>query len=113
MTGSLDENDLGYYTNTSGAFTGYYVPDTTSDGRGSISASATSLLTGVTLQYYVVNSSTVLFIDVDTAAVNGVGSQVAVGTFEEQSSTSNAALAQSHIAIIRPALRPHAAFRRK
>ena len=110
MTGLLDENDLGYLLTTS-SLDGIYVPDTPPDGRGSISSTNSgTLLGGFTLQYYVVDSSTVVFIDVDSS-LSGAP-QVAVGTFEAQSTPSGSA-AQSHIAITRPGVRPHVAFQRK
>ena len=112
MTGSLDENDLGSLL-TASSLSGVYVPDTAPDGRGSISATnKNTLLGGFTLQYYVVDSSTVVFIDVDSFALDGSVAQVAVGTFAAQSASGSAA-AQSHMLLVRPAVRPHAAMRRK
>jgi len=112
MTGSLDENDLSFLLTTSG-LDGVYVPDTAPDGRGSISATNNdTLLGGFTLQYYVVDSSTVVFIDVDSLALDGGAAQVAVGTFAAQSASGSAA-EQSHMLLVRPAVRPHAAFQRK
>jgi hypothetical protein len=92
---------------------GIYVPDTAPDGRGSISSTNSgTLLGGFTLQYYVVDSSTVVFIDVDSFALDGSVAQVAVGTFAAQSASGSAA-AQSHMLLVRPAIRPHAAMRRQ
>jgi hypothetical protein len=113
MTGSLDENDLGSLLRTSG-LKGYYVPDTAPDGRGSISSTnSNTFLGGFTLQYYVVDSSTVVFIDVDSTALDGGAAQVALGTFEAQSSSSGAA--HRAISMVRPTVRPHGAatFQRK
>jgi hypothetical protein len=111
MTGSLDENDIGDLQPTS-SLSGIYVPDANADGRGSISATnSNTLLGGFSLQYYVVDSSTVLFIDVDTSATDDGAFHIAVGTFEAQSSSGGAA--QSHIAIMHPAFRPQVAFRHK
>ena len=99
MTGSLDENDIGDLLVTS-ALTGVYVPDTNGDGRGSITSSNPStLLTGFSLQYYVVDSSTVLFIDVDNTATDNGAEQVALGTFVAQSSSSSAAVAHRAISM--------------
>jgi len=82
MTGILDESGLGAAP-TSGSMSGAYVPDGNGDGRGTISSNNSgSELGGFTLQYYVVDASTVVFVDVDSEAVNGVGSQLGVGTFE-------------------------------
>jgi hypothetical protein len=112
MTGTLDENDIGDLAPTS-SLNGTYTPDTNGDGRGSITAPTTgtfkTLLGGFTLQYYVVDSSTVVFIDVDSTALDGGAAQVAVGTFEAQSSSSSAAA----VPMVRPMVRPHAALQRK
>ncbi len=110
MTGSLDENNIGDPLKPS-TLSGTYVPDTTSDGRGSISATNNNtLLGGFTLQYYVVNSSTVVFIDVDSTALDGGAAQVAVGTFESQSGSGAGGAAQSRISVVHPVVRPHGAL---
>ena len=121
MTGILDESSLGEAP-VSGKMSGVYVPDTNGDGRGTISSTNTGTdLGGFTLQYYVVDSSTVVFIDVDSLANDGGVAQLGVGTFEGQNSASGGvamraaqkAAAQSHIAIVHPSIRAHWAFRRK
>jgi hypothetical protein len=113
MTGSLDENDLGSLLTTTSSLKGIYVPDTAPDGRGSISSNNSgTLLGGFTLQYYVVDSSTVVFIDVDSFALDGSVAQVAVGTFQAQGASGSAA-AQSRMAIVHPAVRAHGALRSK
>ncbi len=106
MTGVLDENPILGVTDSS-ALSGAYTPDPTADGRGSIVATAgNSFIGGLTLQYYVVDSSTALFIEVDNT-------QLAVGTFEAQSTPAAGAAARSHMSIVHPLVRPHAAIRRK
>jgi|SRR5271169_2340459 len=110
MTGLLDENSLlgGPFPGKS-LNPGTYTPDTIAppDGRGTIVATTNNTyIGGVTLQYYVVDSSTVVFIEVDQA-------QFTVGTFQAQSTSSSAAMAQSHIALVHAAARPHGALRRK
>ena len=113
MNGTLDENAIGGPQPTS-TLKGVYVPDSSADGRGSILATNNNtLLGGFTLQYYVVNSSTVVFIDVDNAATEAGAAQVAVGTFQAQSSSGSAAAAQSRMAIVHPAFRAHGALRGK
>ncbi len=117
MTGVLDENDLGDLRPSS-TMSGIYVPDSPVDGRGSISATNTSTeLGGFTLQYYVVDASTVVFIDVDSLTLDAGAAQLGVGTFEVQSSTSGqaaqGAAARSRIAIVHPAIGRHGAFQRK
>jgi hypothetical protein len=113
MTGSLDESDIGV-TPTTSKLSGVYVPDTTADGRGSITATNNAtLLGGFDLQYYVVDSSTVLFIDFDSAAADSGAAQVATGTFVAQSSSASAAVAHRAISMVRPLVRSRGAFQRK
>lgn len=113
MTGSLDESDIGV-TPTTSKLSGIYVPDTTADGRGSIIATNNAtLLGGFDLQYYVVDSSTVLFIDFDSAAADSGAAQVATGTFVAQSSSASAAVAHRAISMVRPLVRSRGAFQRK
>jgi hypothetical protein len=64
------------------------------------------------LEYYVVNSSTVVFIDVD-ASTEPLGGQTGVGTFQAQSSSASAAMAHRAVYVARPVARSHAALRRK
>jgi hypothetical protein len=107
MTGTLDENDLGYQLVSEG-LSGAYTPDTTSDGRGSISATTNgTLIGGLTLEYYVVDGSNILFIEQDS-------NQVSLGTFQPQSSSSaSAAVAHRTISMVRPVVRAHSVLRRK
>jgi hypothetical protein len=105
MNGLVDENDLACELNFNSDLGGVYIPDPSPDGRGSISVSTPStLITGLTLEYYVVDGSTMLFVEGDQQ-------QVAIGTFQAQSSTASAATAQSHMAIVHPAFRAQAALR--
>src|SRR5258708_157164 len=109
ISGILDENDLGtpYVPET---LSGTYSPDSPATGRGSITVP--SLKYGIfgtlNLEYYVVDSSTILFIDGDTNPA-----QVAVGTFQLQNPSSSPAIAQPALSVFRPVFRPHAALRRK
>jgi len=118
MTGILDENDLANQP-FSTPFSGVYIPDSPATGRGSIVAPPTNgslgtALTALNLEYYVVDSSTVLFIDVDSLAdYEGEAGQIAVGTFVAQSSTSSAAASRRALSLVRPVFHPHAALRRK
>jgi len=112
MTGLLDENNIGNPTLSGLALSGYYTPDPTADGRGSITVPNIGTNIGtLNLEYYVVDASTVVFIDVDSNANNAP--QVAVGTFQVQSSSQSGVKAQSHMAMVHPLVRPHGAFRRK
>jgi len=81
VSGILDENDL---TNlvSDAPLSGNYIPRAAANGNGSISVTTNgALIGGLSLVYYVVDSSTVLFIENDS-------SQVAVGVFEAQTSGS-------------------------
>jgi len=107
MTGTLDENDLAYQL-VSAAFSGVYTPDTNSDGRGSIVATTTgTLIGGLTLEYYVVDGSNILFIEQDA-------NQISTGTFQPQSSSSaSAAVSHRASSMVRSVVRPHVVLRRK
>ncbi len=88
------------------ALTGTYTPDSPATGRGGISATTTgTFVGGLTLEYYVVDSSTVLFIEGDTT-------QVALGIFQAQSASSGAARAGRAISLPRPFVRAHALKKR-
>jgi hypothetical protein len=101
MNGVLDENNLGNLN--SGPLSGAYTPDPTPDGRGSMLISTpNTALTGLTLQYYAVDSATAVFIEVDSG-------QGGVGVFEGQTAPGgDAAVAKPHVAVVHPAVRPHA-----
>jgi len=115
ITGSLDENTLGESLLTTG-LDATYTPDSTNDGRGVITAPTTGNLNTfigeLTLVYYVVNSSTVIFIDAD-ANSEPEGGQTGVGTFVAQSTSASAAVAHRSVSIVRSVVRPHVALRRK
>ena len=105
MTGVLDENDVTKPISDV-ALTGTYTPDSPATGRGGISATTTgTFVGGLTLEYYVVDSSTVLFIEGDTT-------QVALGIFQAQSASSGAARAGRAISLPRPFVRAHALKKR-
>jgi hypothetical protein len=105
MTGILDENDQGSLDGDL-SLTGTYTPDSPATGRGSILVpNLGTPLGGLSLEYYVIGSSTVVFIEGDTQ-------QVAAGAFEAQSS-GQAGAALSHMALVHPAVRAHAALRRR
>jgi hypothetical protein len=113
MTGNLDENDIGAPQPTS-TLTGTYTPDSSADGRGSISATnSNTLFGGFNLQYYVVDSATVLFIDVDSETLDGGAYQVALGAFEGQNSGASATAAHRAISMLHQIVRLHGAMRHK
>lgn len=104
ITGILDENDINLAF-ASAALSGTYTPDSPATGRGSIAVPNINTFIGtLNLEYYVVDSSTILVIE-------GDANQVAMGTFELQSSSS-AAAAHPAIPMIRSIGRSHAAVRR-
>jgi hypothetical protein len=115
ITGTLDENTLGTDLVSVG-LNATYTPDTNGDGRGSITAPTSGTfgtdIEALNLEYYVVNSSTVVFIDVD-ASTEPLGGQTGVGTFQAQSSSASAAMAHRAVYVARPVARSHAALRRK
>jgi hypothetical protein len=110
MTGALSENDEGNLPPPS-TLSGAYTPDSPATGRGSISVTTpNTFLGGLTLEYYVADSSTVLFMEGDQ-------DQFSTGTFELQTPPSSGN-ARSHIALARPAflkpaVRARLAARRK
>ena len=106
MTGNLDENELGVTPPSTGSLKGVYVPDTTNDGRGSITSTNSGTgLGGFTLQYYVVDGSTVLFIDVDAESVLGTdAAQIALGVFQTQTTPSSSAAARRAVFLVHPAV---------
>jgi hypothetical protein len=112
MSGVLDENDVAYALLPGLGLSGYYTPDSPVDGRGAITVPSIDTPTGtLNLEYYVVDASTVVFIDVDSDADDAP--QVAVGTFEGQTASQSGVRAQSHIMLAHPVVRPHAAWRSK
>ncbi|MGB8753747.1 MAG: hypothetical protein WCD06_18295, partial [Candidatus Sulfotelmatobacter sp.] len=74
--GIIDENDEGsLLPGVSLGPNGAYCFDSTGSGRGELVYPETgTLITTLTLDFYVANSSTVLFIDADSGAETGVGS---------------------------------------
>ena len=103
-TGVLDENSiLGGPAQTLG-LSGTYTPDSPATGRGSLVVPNIKTFTGTLgLEYYVVNPSTVLFIEGDNF-------QLSSGIFDLQATPSGGqAMAQSaapsHISTIRPITR--------
>lgn len=105
VTGILDENDI---TAPIGdiQLSGTYLPDSPATGRGSITVPTIGTLIGtLNLEYYVVNSSTALLLEGDSE-------QATVGSFQLQS-TPGGAIAQSHMSLMHPIVRPHGALKRK
>ncbi len=104
FSGIVDINDEGG-TSFDQSFSSsvYNPPDGT--GRGS-AATIEHGNTFISYTFYVVNSSTVLFLETDST-------QVGAGTIELQSASGSPGTAQARIAIVHPAVRAHAAFRRK
>jgi hypothetical protein len=108
MTGFLDENDIGLQLLTA-QLTGTFTADTPATGRGAINVPSINTFIGtLNLEYYVVNPSTVIFIE-------GDGNQVGVGVFELQ----NASVTPTRTAVsmmnpvVRPISRSRGALRHK
>lgn len=104
VTGILDENDQGSLIGNL-QLTGTYTPDSPATGRGSIVVpSLGTPLGGLTLEYYVVDGSTVLTIEADTL-------QVSAGSFELQTSSAvgptlgSTAAAHRSMFVVHPLLR--------
>jgi hypothetical protein len=108
MSGILDENVLGTpVANLS--LSGTYTPDSPATGRGEIVVPSIGTANGeLSLVYYVVDGSTVNFIELDNQ-------QVAAGTFQLQNSSADgpAMAGQSRISVLHPLVRAHGAFRHK
>lgn len=119
-TGGFEEDDIAEFTTTSSGFTGIadindqgtqllhghalsgtYTPDSPATGRGE--AATTNF---INFTFYVVNSSTVLFLETDS-------NQIGAGTIEVQSGSASPGMAQARIATVHPVARAHAALRRK
>ena len=83
MSGVFEENVSGVRQLGPANFTGTYTPDSPATGRGSISMPLLpSLLGELSLEYYVVDGSTILLIEGDTE-------QVSAGVFELQGSAGS------------------------
>jgi hypothetical protein len=109
--GILDENDLGGPLPPA-SLSGTYTPDSPADGRGSIAVPNIKTFNGtLNLEYYVVDSSTVLLVDLDSNQNDAP--QIGLGTFELQTASSSSGAARPAITMIRPLVRSHTALRRK
>src|SRR5579859_1783446 len=97
MTGVLDENDIGFQLLTA-PLTGTFTADTPATGRGSITVPSIGTFNGtLNLEYYVVDASTVVFIDGDAG-------QLGVGVFELQSGSPQVA-ARPAVSMVSPLVR--------
>jgi len=108
VTGLIDENSVVEGPATLGqVLSGTYTPPD-SNGRGSILVpSADTLNGGLLLTFYTVDGTNFPFIETD-------GGQVSAGIFIEQNPSSvSPAVAKSHMFVVRPLIRPHAAKLRK
>lgn len=106
MTGILDENDLGNPFPPV-ALSGTYTPDSPATGRGMVAVPNLNTNIGtLNLEYYTVDGSTAVFIDVDQ-------SQVAVGTFLLQDAASSPGAAPAPISMARLPIHMHTSLRRR
>lgn len=117
-TGSFEEDDIAEFTNTNGAFSGIidfndqgsvtpgqqfaasYAPDTTISGRGMV----TPTTNGFKLVTYVVDSSTTVFVEVDS-------SQLGLGSFGLQTPGTKSNMAAMHLAALHVRAGAKAAWR--
>ncbi len=98
MNGLYDVNNMGYLASDLSLGTGNYT--TASNGRGTASfpglqTSGNSFISALNLTYYVVDSSTAVFIETD-------GSQLGTGAFELQTSTTGSPSMQARPSFMRP-----------
>ncbi len=106
MSGVLDDNESGSLASNL-PLSGTYTPDSPATGRGSIVVPNLGTSNGgLGLEYYVVNSSTTLFIEVDP-------DQVAVGSFGLQSAPGGQAMIRPVVSVLRSAGRSHGASKMK
>ena len=97
--GMLDENDLGG-TLAPATLSGTYTPAALVPGQGSIAIKSVKTANGtLNLEYYIIDSTTIAFIETDPA-------QVGVGSFELQNAAGAVPLAQTHISMVRPFIQP-------
>lgn len=120
--GSFEEDAIAEFTNNNGSFTGLidfndqgtltgdrkfsatYAPDSTIPGRGVI----TPVSNAFNLVSYVVDSSTVVFVEVDNNPV-----QVGLGSLSLQSASAKSNAAAAHLAVLRVTARPNALNKRR
>lgn len=96
FSGILDQNDDSNPLNFDKALTGSFPTGVDSNGRGTASTNYFNF------DFYVVNNSTCILLEVDTT-------QVGLGTFEEQSGTAAAAAARPAASLLRPITPAHKA----
>jgi hypothetical protein len=112
VSGLLDDNE---YANPISRLplSGTYTPDSPATGRGSLSAptsgSLGTFIGALNLEYYVVDGSNIIFVDLDSTALDA--GQVAVGSFQAQSSSSAGAAARSRVSLVHSVVAPHAAHK--
>lgn len=98
LTGLYDVNNLGYLQSDESLGTGTY--SLGSNGSGTISfpslqTGSNSFISSLNLAFYVVNGSTVVFVETDD-------NQVGTGMFQLQGSTGGTSSAQIHSSFMRP-----------
>jgi hypothetical protein len=101
--GTWDEDDFGVLVSAA-PVSGTYTPASLAPGRGAIAVTVNSTKTQqatVNLEYYVIDSSTIAFIETDPG-------QIGVGTFQLQNVSAATPLAQSHVSAVRPIIEPRA-----
>ncbi len=108
FSGVIDINDnfgTGNFFQKSETLGGSYTLDSPATGRGEATTTANGNAY-ISFIFYAVNSNQFLLLEADTI-------QIGTGTFESQTTSESAAAAQTRMSFVHPALRAHAAVRRK
>jgi len=100
FSGIVDLNDQGVTLALGKALTGTFPSAVDGNGRGTASTNYFNY------DFYVVNSTTFILLENDNF-------QVALGTFEQQSSAAAAGAARAAVSMLRPAIQPHAVRQKK
>jgi hypothetical protein len=110
MTGLLDENASGLQFVQGTKFSGVYTPDPAPTGRGNILAASSGTVNGgFSLEYYVVDGTTTLFIE----GGNNDTEQIALGSFIQQTTpTSQMALKHPVVSLFHSTSHTHGAVKR-
>jgi hypothetical protein len=110
MTGLIDENAMGVQLTQGGNFSATYTPDPSPTGRGNILAPSLNTVNGgFSLEYYVVDGTTTLFIE----GGNNDTAQTALGSFVLQTSpTTQVAVKHPVVALFHATSHAHGAVKR-
>ncbi len=109
MTGLIDENAMGVQSTQGANFSATYTPDPSPTGRGNILAPSLNTVNGgFSLEYYVVDGTTTLFIE----GGNNDTAQIALGSFVQQTSpTAQVAVKHPVVALFHATSHAHGAVK--